>query len=262
MIDTIMQGDCLTLLPTLPEKSVDLVLTSPPYAEQRKNLYAGISETKYPQWTKSWFEACKHALKDTASIVVIIRPHLSNGQISDYVLKTRLLLRESGWRECEELIWIKSNAPPIGSIVRPRRSWESILWFSLSNRPYCDAKANGQPSNRVGFVGKKGEHKYIRGLTHSENWTDKQGVARCRDYVDIGTGECDKSPDNTHPAQFPVKLAKWVINMLCPLDGLVVDPFMGSGSTAVACKETNRHYIGCELSEEYCSIANKRVSNC
>ena len=87
------------------------------------------------------------------SVFIVIRPHVRDGVISDYVLRTRLALRESGWHECEELIWLKPDAPPLGSLKRPRRTWESVLWFSRSPQPYCDLKACGRESERVGFEG-------------------------------------------------------------------------------------------------------------
>ena len=68
-------------------------------------------------------------------------------------MRTRLALREVGWHECEELIWLKPNAPPLGSKLRPRRAWESILWFSRSAQPYADLKACGKESDRLGFNG-------------------------------------------------------------------------------------------------------------
>ena len=257
-INTIICGNTFEVLPTITEKA-DLILTSPPYAEQRSNLYSSIAEEKYPQWTVNWMELCKPLLKDEASIAIVIRPHIHKGELSDYVLQTRLAVRKAGWIECDELLWIKPNSPPIGHVGRPRRSWESILWFSLNRKCYCDPKANGQPSQRIGFVGKKGKGKYISGLTTPEKWADKQGVSRCKDYVEIGTAECDHSKENTHPAQFPVALCEWAIKLLCPVGGIVIDPFVGSGSTAVAAAQTNRNYIGIDCCEEYCQITKNRL---
>ena len=245
----------------IPKKSINLIFTSPPYAEQRKKQYGGIKECEYPQWTVDWVESFKEKLSDNASIAIVIRPHIKNGQISDYVLKTRLALREKGWLEAEELIWIKPDSPPLGHINRPRRAWESILWFSNSTHPYCDPKANGSISDRVGFESKKGVGDYKNGTTLA-----KTGISRCRDYVEVGTGSVDKSKENTHPAQYPEKLVKWAIKLLCPPGGMVCDPFMGSGTTAVACQSLNIEenlmfkYIGSEINEDYVSIAKNRLN--
>lgn len=157
----IYNEDCKTGFKNLAEsygKFVDVVITSPPYAQQRKNQYDSISEKDYPLWTLEWVTECEKILKDNGSIFINIRPHIKNGAISDYVLKTRLLLRENGWKECEEIIWIKPDSPPLGSINRPRRSWEHILWFSKSNTPYVDVKKGGSVSDRIGFENSKFEH--------------------------------------------------------------------------------------------------------
>lgn len=257
--NTIYNVDCKLLADATPNKSINLIVTSPPYAYQRKKQYGGIDELDYPEWTVNWMEQFKEKLTDNASIAIVIRPHIKNGQISDYVLKTRLLIRSRGWIEAEELIWIKPDSPPLGHIKRPRRAWESILWFSNSTHPYCDPQANGSISDRVGFESKKGVGDYKNGTSPA-----KTGVARCRDYIEVGTGAVDKSKQNTHPAQYPEKLAKWIVKLLCPPGGLICDPFMGSGTTAVACESLNIEglhfrYIGSEINENYVAIANQRL---
>ena len=254
MKNEILCGDFFIISDTIPDQHIDLVVTSPPYAEQRKNLYCGVPENEYPDWTVRWMEKCRRILKPNASIAIVIRPHIQSGIISDYVLKTRIAIRSAGWCECEELIWIKPNSPPLGSLKRPRRAWESILWFSCNPNPYCDPKANGSPSSRVGFESKKGVGQYKSGTSPA-----KDGIARCRDYVEIGTSGVDRAEENTHPAQFPVGLASWIIRLLSPANGLILDPFVGSGSTAIACIETGHDFIGVDVSEEYCAYAKKRV---
>ena len=251
----------MQLLDRVPLTSVDLVFTSPPYANQRQKFYESIPQEEFPARMTRWMNSCIPSLKPEASIAIVIRPHIKEGKLSDYVIRSRLAAREAGWIECDELIWVKPNSPPIGHNKRPRRSWESILWFSLTNKPYCDPKANGQYSKRIGMVSKKGRKKYISGADLSEDWQDTEGISRCRDYVEVGTAECDHSEGNTHPAQFPLRLAQWVIALLCPPGGTVLDPFMGSGTTALACKMTGRHYYGIDLSEEYCDVARKRLNS-
>ena len=109
----VLHGDCLDLIPTLGDGSVGLVVTSPPYAEQRKGHYGGIPEAAYPEFTVQWMEALRPKLKDDGSVLIVIRPHLRDGILSDYVMRSRLALREAGWTECEELVWLS----------RMRRRW-------------------------------------------------------------------------------------------------------------------------------------------
>lgn len=255
-MDSVFIGvDCLDIMKRMPPESIDAIITSPPYAMQRKDQYGGIPEQDYPQWTVDWMHEVKRILKPTGNVAIVIRPHIKDGQISDYTLKTRLALREDGWNEAEELIWIKPVSPALGSKLRPRRSWESIHWFSKSPQPYCNPTAAGKPSKNIGLEKKKGVGDYIDGVSKK-----KDGIARVQDYVSVGTNMCDRSEDNTHPAQYPVELAEWLIQLLCPEDGTVLDPFLGSGTTAVAAQETGRDWYGIEQNEEYRGIIEKRIS--
>ena len=113
-----------------------------------------MAEEDYPDFTVQWMTALSPKMTADGSVFVVIRPHVRDGVLSDYVLRTRLAIREAGWHECEELIWLKPNAPPLGSKLRPRRAWESVLWFSRSPQPYSDLigmrQGVGQPWLRRG----------------------------------------------------------------------------------------------------------------
>jgi site-specific DNA-methyltransferase (adenine-specific) len=109
----VIHGDCLNVMPTLAVDSVDAVVTSPPYAMQRKKQYGGIPEADYPAWTVAWLAALRPALKERGSVLLNIREHVKDGQISDYVHHTRLAARAAGWIECDEIIWNKRGSPPV-----------------------------------------------------------------------------------------------------------------------------------------------------
>ena len=256
MEHTVLQGCLFDILPTLPANSIHTVITSPPYAEQRKKQYGGISEVDYPAWTVQWMSEVRRLLVPGGNVAIVIRPHVVQGGISDYVLRTRLALRVDGWHEIEELIWIKSTAPPLGNILRPRRSWESILWFSNSREPFCDPLANGVVSDRLGLDSTKGMDDYLHDKKAREV---RSGVARCRDYIDVPTHESHKEKYNTHPAQFPEKLGRWLVRLLCPIDGVVLDPFMGSGTTILASRLEQRTCIGVEIDTNYTAVASRRL---
>lgn len=256
-INVIQHASCIDVLNSLPARSINAVITSPPYAEQRKKQYESPSEANYPEWTVAWMAALWDRLTDDGNVALVIRPHVRNGQIGDYMLRTRLAVRAAGWCECEEFIWIKPSSPPWGHVGRPRRSWESIHWFSKSSHPYCDPLANGQPSDRLGLESRKGMGRYIHDLEARET---RSGIARCRDYVDVGTSEVDRDPFNTHPAQYPARLAEWLIGLLCPPGGMVFDPFMGSGTTAVAAHRLGRRFSGAETIADFVKIAQHRLA--
>jgi site-specific DNA-methyltransferase (adenine-specific) len=251
-------GECEEVTERLKPASVDLVVTSPPYAQQRRRQYGGVPEDEYPGWTADWMAKVRRLLKPTGSVAIVIRTHVTRGRISPYVLRTRLKLHECGWDEPEEMIWIKPGSPPVGHKRRLRRSWENLLWFcqrDQGNKIYCDARANGLPSEQIGMHVKKGLGDVWERLQTSPH----RGIARSPDYVAVSTAANGREPFNTHPAQFPVPLAEWLIRMLCPPGGLVLDPFVGSGSTCLAARNVCRRAIGVDRSAEYLEIARRRL---
>lgn len=243
-------GDCVEVLPTLAAGSVDAVITSPPYAMQRAKQYGGVPEAQYPEWTVAWLDALRPAMKPQGSVLINIREHIRDGEMSDYVHKTRLAVRAAGWIECDELIWVKENGMPVGHPTRPRRSWERLLWFSLSRRPWHDAYANGKQSKRRRWSGDATE------WCSDTSCKPDGGISRCSDVISL--------PNSTeitgHPATFPVSLAIWAIRLVCVPGGIVLDPFSGSGTTAVAAINTGRRCIAIEKDVGYFEIITERVA--
>ena len=255
----VVRGDCTKLIPTLDNRSVNLVVTSPPYAEQRKGHYQGVSEADYPSWTAKWMRLLWDKLADDGSVLIVIRPHIHNGILSDYVLRTRLALREDGWTECDELIWHKPTSPPLGNNRRPRRAWESILWLGKAGQPYCNPRACGRESSRIGFQGSlrfgvDGTGTVSRG----QSMAATNGVARCSDVFVAGVGETQEALD--HPAVFPISLAEQLILTFSRENDLVLDPFCGSGSSLCAAKRNGRAYLGFDSNAKYVRIAQERLA--
>lgn len=244
----------------LDDSCVQAVVCSPPYAMQRKMQYGGISEQNYPQWTVEWMESLRPKLKEKGSVLIVIRPHIKNGVISDYVLKTRLAVREAGWSECEELIWHKPDAPPLGSLKRPRRSWESVLWFSKTGDPFVNLKAAGNPdSSRLGAFA--GSDRFGEGsqspISKQNRNSFKKGTSRCTDLFESKIGSMDRGVQ--HPAMYPQGVPDYLIKTFSDCDDLIVDPFAGSGQTALAALRLNRKFLGFEINETFCEIANRRI---
>lgn len=254
----ILLGDCIEMMRTLPEQSVDSVVTSPPYATQRAKFYDSISEDKYPKWTTDWMREVKRIIKPKGSVLINIRENVRNGEISDYVHRTRLALRADGWVECDELIWVKPASPPVGHPRRPRRSWERILWFSLDRQPYCNPKANGNPHGRIGY-----DKRSINSVTTWVNGASqeiKYGACRCPDYYECAVGvEASSMKNIAHPAKYPVRFAAWMIRLVTPPGGTVLDPFCGSGSTLVAAVKEGFDGIGIDNNPAYVKLAAARV---
>jgi site-specific DNA-methyltransferase (adenine-specific) len=258
LINNICCGDCKDIIKELDNDIINLVITSPPYANQRKKQYGGISEIDYPAWMKNIMDVLWDKMKNNGSIFIVIRPHIKNGIISDYVLKTRLLLRESGWKECEELIWVKQNGPPLGSIKRPRRSWESILWFSKSGDPYCNPKISNNITKGTGFGGSKFGEGGDSPIHAGQNIKHRNGIPRVPDYITTVMADVDKNIK--HPAMYPPQIPEYLIKMCSKENDIILDPFVGSGTSVTVAKKLNRRFIGMDISEAYCEIARKRIN--
>ena len=252
----LFDGDCRDVLATLPAESVDAVVTSPPYAMQRKTTYGGIPETEYPDWTVARMREVWRVLKPDGSVIINIRPHIKNGQISDYTLRTRLALRAAEWREVDELIWHKPNGMPTGSPRKPRRSWESLHWFAKHGQPWSDAKANGAPTRWLTNV--KAASAAQEGWGHNPvGGQTTPSIARCSDVAQVVTNE--HAGNYKHPAKYPVALAEWCGKLICPPGGTILDPFMGSASTGVAALRNGWSFIGIDAVAAYVDMSRRRL---
>ncbi len=257
--NSINVGDCQDLIPSLPDDSINLAVTSPPYADQRKGMYPGIPEKDYPDFTVDWMAKLWDKLTDDGSVLIVIRPHLRKGVISDYVLRTRLALRDFGWKECEELIWYKPDGGGCqGSNHRPRRAYEHILWFSKTPKPFVNTKICGRWSDNLAFRGSTrfgiGSNKPVHA---GQSEVEKSGGTRSMDVINVPMGAISNGV--MHPAMFPIPLAEHLIKTFCPEGGTVLDPFAGSGSTLIAAKQLGRQYYGFDIMSEYVEIARNRM---
>jgi DNA modification methylase/ParB-like chromosome segregation protein Spo0J len=250
--NSVTEGDCRQLIPRLPDCSIGLCLTSPPYAEQRKGTYPSVPERQYPQFTVDWMAKLWDKLTDDGSAVIVIDPHVKDGVMSDYVRRTEEALCDFGWKQHQTQIWYKRDRAPLGHKDWPRHCWESVLWFSKTAKPFCDPCACGQPSDRLSI-------ERIRNSRWSPGGKKKRsGIARVPDVWNVPIGGTEKGI--AHSAMFPVELAERLIATFCPAGGTVLDPFAGSGSTLVAAKKLGCDYYGFDVVADYCKIARKRLT--
>ena len=129
-INQIVEGDCRELLPQLPDECVDLIVTSPPYADQRKHIYGGVHPDEYVEWFLPISAELKRVLKPTGSFVLNIKERVVNGERHTYVIELILRMREQGWLWTEEYIWHKKNTYPGKWPNRFRDAWERCLHFT------------------------------------------------------------------------------------------------------------------------------------
>ncbi len=248
-MNAVVEGDCVDLIPLLPDRSLDLVLTSPPYAQQRDGEYPGVPEDQYPEFTARWMAAVWDKLKDNGSVLIVIDPHVDDGVVADYVSRTQLGLREFGWREHRPFVWFKPDGPPFGHKWWPRHCYEHVLWFGKTAKPFCDPVRCGKPSRRVPQ----------RGSSWAEQPDEvSEGVARIPDVLAVPVASNEKGVD--HPARFPDRLAEILIETCSPAGGTVLDPFCGSGSALVAAQRVGRNFYGFDIVPAFCEVARKRLS--
>ena len=127
-------GDCAVVLKELPENSIDLIFTSPPYADQRKTTYGGIRPNEYVKWFLPISKELLRVLKPTGSFVLNIKERVDNGERSTYVMELILEMRKQGWLWTEEYIWHKKNAYPGKWPNRFRDAWERLLHFNKNKK--------------------------------------------------------------------------------------------------------------------------------
>lgn len=255
-------GDAFELLPQLPGESVDLFLTSPPYADARD--YARILPDVYVDWFLPAGKAMLAAAKPTGSLVLNIKNRVVKGQRHPYVYRLVLALVDIGWRWTETYIWSKPNAMPGKFGPRTKDAFEYVYHFAAGPAPYFDLDAvrvpyktdptdiarrarddSGRRETAAGF-GRNRASTYLLGgadpgnvISVPQTYNQHKGVA--------------------HPAAMPEGLAEFFINALCPQDGLVVDPFAGGGTTAVVARRLGRRATGFEIHPEYVMEALRRV---
>ena len=256
---TVFNADLLDALPLLEPGSIDAVVTSPPYAMQRKATYGGVPEKDYPDWTVAWMDALKPALTERGSVMLNISPHVKGGMLADYVLRMRLALRADGWFEHDELVWHKPDPMPSGRTDWPQRAWESIFWYSRTPRPYAEPTRGGKVQTRPVSAGATGRSHSLGYGHYGRSGKRMSGkLARVRNALTLS--RFDGHTAWHHPAPFPTALADWLMKINTPDGGTVLDPFAGSGTTAVAALRNGFQSVAIEREPEYAQMIVDRYS--
>lgn len=260
--DGVTWADAKDWLPALPEASVDLFFTSPPYANMRE--YARIQPDDYVEWFVPFADAMLPALKPGGSFVLNIKDRVVNGERHTYVLELIIELRRRGWKWIENYIWQKPNAIPGRFGPRCKDSWEYVLWFSPTTKPYFDLDAV-----RVPYRTAASEIERRKLDTSPRRNTDAgHGRTRANTYAHGGA-----DPGNVisaaisynqhygvrHTAAMPEALAEFVIKAGCPVGGIVIDPFAGSGTTSLVAARLGRRGGGLELHKQHVIEAQERL---
>lgn len=260
-ISAVYAGNASTMLTVLEDDSVDLVVTSPPYAERRKKAYGGIPAEKYVEWFLPISAELRRVLKPTGSFVLNIKEGTHDGERQTYVYELALALRRQGWLWVDEFVWHKTNPFPTGNQNRLKDGFERCYHFAKTKnfKFFPDAVRTKSASKWAGDNERrknKGAHRTTNGSGMNMSRRITGDLVRPSNVVTMPSS----SINIEHPAVFPLGLPEFFIRLMTEEADAVLDPFMGSGSTAIAARGLGRRYLGLELSEEYLELSAKRLA--
>ena len=243
MINQILQGDCLELMKDIPDGSVDMILADLPY---------GTTACKWDtiiQFEPLW-EQYKRVIKPNGAIVLTASQPFTSALVMS---NPKMFKYDWTWRK-------PRGTGHLNAKRQPMRDKEDILVFYKSQPVYNPQLAKGEPytslkGGRTPRQSDKGATTYGKFMNGAEYRNDNYGFRYPKQVIDFGVVE----RGTVHPTQKPVALLEYLIKTYTNEGETVLDFTMGSGSTGVACVNTNRNFIGIELDEDYFEIAKKRI---
>ena len=274
-------GDSAELLGHLPDQSVDLVMTSPPFALLRQKAYGNKEQDEYVEWLGRFGEAAYRVLKDSGSFVLDLGGAYKRGKPVRSLYNYRVLLDfcdRLGYELAEEFFWFNpSKLPsPIEWVnkrkIRAKDSVNTVWWFSRSAEPKADVTRVLVPySERMKKLLENPE-KYYRpkarpsGHDIAKAFAKDNGGAIPSNLLQIPNTEsnsgylrlCKMLQRDRHPARFPSALPRFFIQFLTDPEDVVLDIFSGSNTTGQVAEELGRRWISMELSREYAALSAVR----
>jgi len=245
-LNTIHEGDCLELMKEIPDKSVDMIFADPPYflsnggISCRSGKMVSVNKADWDkskgmdedfEFTHNWISACRRILKDNGTIWISGTMH--------NIYQVGFSLQKLNFKLLNEISWFKPNAPPNLSCKYFAHAHETVLWAR-----------------------KHVKIPHVFNYQTMKEWDDNIAPKgkQMRSIWHIPFTPMREKIHGKHPTQKPLELLKRVISSCTEENAIILDPFMGSGTTAVACLNTNRNFIGIELDEKYVKIAEKRIN--
>lgn len=259
-------GDSEEILRSISSNSVDLIITSPPYSDQRKGSYGGIHPDKYVEWFLPKSDELLRVLKPTGTFILNIKEKVVGGERHTYVLDLIKEMRKQGWLWTEEYIWHKRNCHPGKWPNRFRDAWERLLQFNKSKKFNMYQEAVMVPIGdwsktrlkNLSETDKKRDNSRVgSGFGKNiSNWVGKEMV-----YPSNVLHLATESSNKSHSATFPRSLPSWFIKLFTQEGDLILDPFLGSGTTSISASLLNRNSVGIEILPEYYNIAIERFND-
>ncbi len=273
----IVCGSALEVLRTWPAEFVDSVVTSPPYYRQRKygvdgELGSEPTDEAYVARVADVFDEVRRVLRPSGTAWLVLGDKYADGRLLGLPWRVALELRQRGWILRSDIIWHKPNAMPSAAKSRPTTDHEYVFLFTKGATYYYDADAIREP--HVTFT----EQSRMRGGRRhffQRNSTPERGKNGGK--INLHDGRWDQAfhPAGrnkrtvwsiplskfraAHFAVFPEKLVETCLLAGCPPEGLVLDPFLGSGTTAVVARRLGRSYLGIDAVAAYCDLARTRL---
>lgn len=259
----LINGDCVTEMKKMPESSIDLTVTSPPYDNLRS--YNGNNE----QWNESvWqdvFDGLLRVTKDGGVVVWIVNDSTVNGSETGTSFKQALYAMQIGFKLHDTMIYMKDNPPPTGGKNRYFSSFEYMFVFSKGSPKTFNPiemprrnKWNDKRTRRIRPVTRNGKGEF-----HKKEVMVNTGNVKLQNVWSFIVGGGHVASDklaHQHPAIFPEQLARDHVLSWSNEGDVVFDPFMGSGTTGKMSMQLNRKFFGIELDQKYYSIARARIS--
>lgn len=318
-LNSILCGDCFDLIRTIPDNSINLIITSPPYFQQRDYGGGMGNENSIEEYLKilvGLMQECVRIIKTDGSIVFNLGDKYEDSSLllvpHQFALE---VVRQCPVKLVNLITWVKRNPTPRQFKRRLVSSTEPFFHFVKSDAYYYDMDsfmAQERPRKKRNGADTRAGTRYFELIEQSQLTSEQKQLARQRlmeVIQEVKTGKIEgfrmkiagihaepfggqaggrqiqlekngftiiriygnpikrdviempveSIKGSNHPAMYPVALVKEFLFLLTQENDIVLDPFMGSGSTAVACKQTGRHYIGFDLNPDYCAFAEKRL---
>ncbi|MFW5770660.1 MAG: DNA-methyltransferase [Spirochaetota bacterium] len=260
----ILCGDCLDVLKSYPDNFFDLIVTSPPYADSRKNTYGGIHPDEYVKWFLPRTEEFLRVLKPTGTFILNIKEKVMNGERHTYVIELILEMKRQGWLWTEEFIWHKKNCHPGKWPNRFRDAWERCLQFN-KNRKFnmyqedVMVPMGDWAKTRLKNLGKNDIKRYNSQVESGFGKNISNWVGRKMAYPSNVLHLATETSNKNHSATFPKSLPEWFIKLFTKEFDWVLDPFSGSGTTCEAAHSLRRNSVGIEIVPEYVDMARGKI---
>lgn len=263
--DSVLYGDSFEIIKQLPDSSIDMIFTSPPYAERRKKIYGGVAPELYVEWFLSLAAQLKRVMTPAASFFLNIKPHCENGERSLYVFDlVSALVRTTGFKFIEEYAWTK-NAFPGQHAGRFKNAFEPVYHFAISapDKITFNPSACATPTKQISIDRalrmRTGETKNGSGMG-AKNLGGQDEMSLPSNVVHVHNISNQFTEKQDHPATFPEGLVEFFVKSFSNTGDLILDPFGGSGTTGIVCKKNSRKFIIIEKLEKFYNLSAKRIA--